>query len=242
MKQWMVWCLVCLMAGVQAQQMKIAAKAVPGQNEIITTVTLLNVPVNGRMRYQQRLPQQVSVKDTHLKGLQWDTADNILTCMALQTIAIDSFSFSFTVQYAGAGKNITWGEAALMYETSDSSVQKLSHSASLLMLECEQPVPTQEGRVVVSEWGEVKKLSADTVCPITDADNVYYVQVSASRSQQSVTELKRMACMQSGDNMYEMKDNKYYCYRIGPYYAKETATEKLKYYKTRFKDAFIVKK
>ena len=233
MKNCFLLLCICLLLSSQAQQIVLESQVDADNQQIHTTVILKNIPVQGRLRYQQRMPDGELFSGGVFKGLQWDTADNILTLIAVQTIQIDSFAFDFNVNYQNAGSTISWGEAALMYEMSDGSVQKITHDAELLYLQSSKKEQIEDSSFVENSIQDNAALANQ---------DVYYIQVSASKSKQALANVKKTLPLQDGDVLCEVKDNKYYCYRIGPFRTQEEAKVKLKYYKTFVKDAFVVKK
>ncbi|MBO4582264.1 MAG: SPOR domain-containing protein [Bacteroidales bacterium] len=240
MNKWFLLLSLCLLSDLQAQQIMLRSQADAENRQIYTQVVLKNIPVQGRLRYQQRMPECVQLQEGRFKGLQWDTANNILTLIALQTIQIDSFSFDFTVNYQGTDSAVVWGESALMYETEDGSVRKITYDADILSVKSGENIPVAEDGNTFNIDEPASGNTGNNA--IETGKDVYYIQISASKSKQAVESVKKTLPLQEGDKLCEMKDNKYYCYRIGPYKNQEEAKAKLKYYRAFVKDAFLVKK
>ena len=72
MKNCFLLLCICLLLSSQAQQIVLESQVNADNQQIHTTVILKNIPVQGRLRYQQRMPYGELFSGGVFKGLQWD--------------------------------------------------------------------------------------------------------------------------------------------------------------------------
>ncbi len=186
------------------------------KQEITTYVSLIDIPQGGRARYQQRFPAQAKLVAPPLEFLLWDTNNNIFTIVTANYPKADTLSFHFVCRVNSLGNEIIWGESAFMYEDRDKQVQKINIPAKRYSVRSE-----------VKDSAMIEK-------------GKFYIQVSASKTQQKISDLSKKVRLQGEHKILERKTEKYYTYLIGYFPTREAALEKLKYYRQYISDAFIV--
>jgi hypothetical protein len=199
------------------QELKITAKTDTTNNEIITFVSLINIPEGGRTRFQQRLSPQAKLIKLPSETLLWDTTNNILTIITPKYPRIDTLNFTFVCRTDSHPNAIFWGEAALMYENKSGIVQKIKSPAKNYNVRQSQNLETNS----------LKK-------------GMYNIKVSASKSMQNKNDVAKLVHLQNEHIILEEKTEKYYKYFIGNFITKEQASEHLKYYKQYVSDAFLL--
>lgn len=186
------------------------------KQEVTTYVSLIDIPQGGRARYQQRLPSQAKLVAPPLEFLLWDTNNTVFTIVTANYPKVDTLSFQFVCKINPLGNEITWGESAFMYENQNKQVQKISIPAKVY------PV-----RVPAADSLSLQK-------------GMFYIQVSASKTQQKISDLGKSVHLQNNHKIIERKNGNYYTYMIGYFPTRESASEKLKYYRQYVSDAFVV--
>ena len=185
-------------------------------NEVTSFVFLIDIPQGGRARFQQRLPAQAKLIAPPLEFLMWDTNNNIFTIVSGTYPKIDTLFFKFTCKVDYFPDNITWGESAFMYEDKNKQVQKINI-----------PAKTYSVREDVKDSVSIQK-------------GMFYIQISASKSPQKITDLEKQIHLQKEHILIERKTDKHYTYLIGHFPTRAAASEKLKDYKKHISDAFVV--
>jgi hypothetical protein len=203
---------------VYGQEAVISVKTDTLTNEIITSVSLIHIPEGGRARFQQRLLASTNLVPLPFHFLLWDTSNCIFTLITGNYPAKDTLTFSFVCKIDTLPDMLTWGEAALMYEDRNKQVHKINIPAKNYLI----------------------RQQVDTANPFF-IEPYYYIQVSASKTQQKRTDLSKHIRLQTQDVIMERKENQYYKYFVGNFTTKEQASEKLKYYRKYVPDAFIVR-
>ena len=211
-----VFSFFCLCFPTYGQKVITTAIIDTATNEITSFVSLIDIPQGGRARFQQRLPVQAKLAAPPLEFLLWDTNNNIFTIVAGNYPKIDSLFFKFTCKMDYISDNISWGESAFMYEDKNKQVQKINIPAKIY--------PVRE---------EMKD-------SVSLPKGMFYIQVSASKSPQKITDLEKQVHLQKEHKLIERKTDKYYTYLIGYFPTKESASQKLKDYKKYASDAFVV--
>lgn len=186
------------------------------KQEVTTYVSLIDIPQGGRARYQQRLLSQAKLVAPPLGFLLWDTNNNIFTIVTANYPKVDTLSFQFVCKINSLNHEITWGESAFMYEDKDKQVQKIN-------------IPAK----IYSARSEVKD-------SVVLQKRMFYIQVSASKTQQKISDLSKQVRLQGEHKIIERKTEKYYTYLVGNFPTREAASEKLTYYQQYISDAFIV--
>ena len=197
-------------------------------NILTEQVKFFNIPQGGKMRFQQRMLGANYWLQSNFSTLLWDTNDGILTLISPHFPLVDTLRISFSVKTEDSVSIQQWGEAALICETAHGKVHKQVLPAYSLYIQQEQQQQSCQQDTIVFSATEM-------------LGGYYYVQVSAMRNKQSMKEMAKQMHMQKDDVLLEKIKGKFHCYFIGHFATKEIAQQKLKYYHTYAKDAFVVK-
>ena len=211
-----IFSFFCLIISANGQKAITSASIDTVKNEITTFVSLINIPQGGKARFQQRLPIQAKLVTPSLDFLLWDTSNHIFTIIVANYPDIDTLPFQFVCKWNALPDNITWGESAFMYEDKSKQVQKINI-----------PAKTYAVRGEVTDSATLQK-------------EMFYIQISASKTPQKMSDLSKQVHLQSDNKIIERKTEKYYTYLIGHFPTRESASEKLKYYRQYVSDAFVV--
>ncbi len=185
-------------------------------------VKFFNIPQGGKMRFQQRFVGNIQCLQYDFDTLLWDTNDRILTLISpsFPKTETDTLQISFTMKMNDTISGLQWGEAALICETSHGKMHKQTSPSYSLYVKQQDTSLLSESKMF---------------------DGYYYVQVASLPLKHSKQDIAKQMHVQEGDVVVEMHTGKYYRYMIGHFATKEIAQQKLKYYRSYAKDAFIVK-
>ena len=209
--------LFCVNYQLFSQDIFIQTNIDTTRKEIYTEVILSQIPINGKWRYQQRLPQQTTIVNSQLHGLLTDTSNHCFTVIGPNFNNIDTFKFNFITQYAPELEEILWGEVAFLYENTNKKIEKITKIPQLI------------------------SLCSNNVYNNCKVENAYFVQISASINQQFIATLAKEVNLQDGDVILETKKGNFYCYKVGYFSTENEAKTKLRYYRKYVKDAFITR-
>ena len=211
-----LFCFLCIINFSHGQKVITSASIDTIKNEVTTYVSLINIPQGGRARFQQRLPVQAKLIAPPLDFLLWDTNNHIFTIVSPVYPKIDTLFFHFVCRVNPLGNEITWGESAFMYEDKNKQVQKISIPAKVY------PVKTP------------------TIDSAALQKGMFYIQISASKASQRISDLSKSVHLQNEHKIIERKNGSYHTYLIGYFPTRESASEKLKFYRQYVSDAFVV--
>ena len=207
----------CSIFSVNGQKVITSAFIDTLKSEVTTFVSLIGIPHGGRARFQQRLPVQAKLIAPPFRFLLWDTNNHIFTILTSNYPSMDTLSFQFVCKMNPLPERITWGESAFMYEDANRQVQKIKI-----------PAKTYSTQAETRDTALLQK-------------GMFYIQISASKNPQKISELSKQLHLQNEHKIIEQKTEKYYTYLIGSFPTRESASEKLNYYRQYIRDAFVVK-
>ena len=212
-----------LMTAICAQQVTTSVKRDIVANKVQISTHLKDIPVDGRIRFQQVLPNNATIAETHFENFLWDTSHSMLTILSENCQPIEDKCFNYTLSFTADINSLSMGPSAVMYEQKDGQVNKITTAAHTFYLN------NSDCHIVVGQ--------TDTV-QVVDKQG-YYLQISASTARQSINALSKQVHLQNGDIIVEQKSGKYYRYRIGVFATQEQLAEKLTYYRQYVPDAFV---
>ena len=102
-----------------------------------------------------------------------------------------------------------------------------------------EPIPTT---TVPQE--SVQETVASQTSPQTDPSlkSGFYIQISAFKTKRNLAEIKNHVHLLKGDNLAEMKKEKFFVYLVGPFLTRKEASDKLtEHYKKHVPDAYVIK-